>query len=65
MSNKRPVLIVDDDATMLEMLSEHLDATGEFVATTAATACFIATPTATITMVRTPASGACGGRCPS
>ncbi len=35
MSNKRPVLIVDDDATILEMLKEHLDATGEFTATTA------------------------------
>jgi len=36
MSNRRPILIVDDDATLLEMLAEHLDATGEFSVTTAA-----------------------------
>jgi DNA-binding response OmpR family regulator len=36
MTNRRPILIVDDDATLLEMLSDHLDATGEFVVTTAA-----------------------------
>lgn len=30
MSNRRPILIVDDDAALLEMLTEHFDATGEF-----------------------------------
>jgi DNA-binding response OmpR family regulator len=36
MSNRRPILIVDDDATLLEMLAEHLNATGEFAIATAA-----------------------------
>jgi DNA-binding response OmpR family regulator len=36
MSNRRPILIVDDDAMLLDMLSEHLDATAEFDVTKAA-----------------------------
>jgi DNA-binding response OmpR family regulator len=36
MSNRRPILIVDDDAELLELVSEHLEATGEFSVTSAA-----------------------------
>jgi len=36
MTNRRPILMVDDDAALLEMLTEHLNETGEFVVSTAA-----------------------------
>jgi DNA-binding response OmpR family regulator len=36
MPNSRPILIVDDDATLCEILTEHLDDTSEFVVSTAA-----------------------------
>src|ERR1700753_2826095 len=36
MSNRRPILLVDDDAELLEILTESLNATGEFTVTTAA-----------------------------
>src|SRR5277367_462973 len=35
MPNRRPILIVEDDATLRNMLTEYLDETGEFVVTTA------------------------------
>ena len=36
MPNRRPVLIVEDDETLRNMLTEYLEETGEFVVSTAA-----------------------------
>ena len=36
MPNRRPILIVEDDETLRNMLTEYLDETGEFIVTTAA-----------------------------
>ena len=36
MPNRRPILIVEDDETLRNMLTEYLDETREFVVSTAA-----------------------------